>query len=227
MRTVRYNNNDYYFVDSNDPSANGSIFEIIERDDYGLSEFSNLETAMIDIGANHGVAAIIMAKQNPKSTIYAFEPDSRVFSKFIENIRINNITNIVAECLAVSDSSDKTLELMMHPAYSGGNTTCSHSDSFKSRFGNTEIIHVKCISLDDIIMKHNIKNIGLLKIDCEGAEYDVLFSSQKFREHIVGNIVGEYHNLSYNTKCKNNSDELTEYTNKYVSGIKKITYLTL
>lgn len=75
-----------------------------------------------------------------------------------------------------------------------------------------------------IIKKNNIQSIELLKIDCEGAEYDIIYGSDKIKEKIVKNIVGEFHNLKY-TNTKNKSDELLNYCKLYVDGIISISIL--
>ncbi len=229
MRVVDYNGRQYNVADSADPSCGGSITEIINMDEYELKRFVDLETTIIDIGANHGIATIILAKQNPKSIVYTFEPDPDIFKQLVANISLNNLTNVVAECMAVSDDSSKVLELMKHPRWSGGNTTCSEPEVFRSFFPGEQssVVKVPCISFDDIIAKHNITKVGLLKIDCEGAEFEILYSSKRFQESIVENIVGEYHDLKYNTKAANNSSTLMTFTENYVKGFKKITFLTI
>ncbi len=229
MRKETYNNLEYSFVDSHDLSLNGSINEIIKTNEYMLQYFTDCESSFIDIGANHGVATLILAKQNPRSKVYAFEPDPEIFEKLVANVAANNLTNVVAKCMAVSDDSTKVLDLIKHPQFSGGNTTCSEPAVFQYFFRTEKatVIKVPCVSLDDIINQHNITNIKLLKIDCEGAEYDILYNSEKLKTGIVSNLVGEFHNLSYNNKAANNSSVLEAYVKKYVPGIIKVSTLTI
>ena len=100
---------------------------------YILDNFVNNDNkCFIDIGANCGVATIILAKQNPLSTIYSFEPDKQLFKILQNNIKINNLTNVKAFNMAVTKDGVDSLTLCLHPAYSGGNTTYSNIDSFKS-----------------------------------------------------------------------------------------------
>ncbi len=67
-----YSDNKYKLcINPDDSSGNGCIREIITRNNYGLDNFKNITSTIIDIGANCGVATIILAKQNPKS-IYIF-----------------------------------------------------------------------------------------------------------------------------------------------------------
>ena len=55
---------------------------------------------------------------------------------------------------------------------------------------------VPTIPLDDLIRDVTLggaRRIDLMKIDCEGAEYPILFTSRML--HLVDEIVGEYHNF--------------------------------
>jgi len=211
-----------------DPSSEGCIREIITNNEYELHKYQNLETTIIDIGANCGIATIILAKQNPKSIIYSFEPDPTVFKLLEENIRVNNLTNVKHFNLAMSDNSNKVLTLCFHPQWSGGNTTCADITAFNNFHNtNSSYITVKCISLDDIINEHNISSIGVFKIDCEGAEYEIIYNSEKIKSGIIKNIVGEFHDLQYNTKADNNTSKLLDYCKQYIDGNIKITLLKL
>ena len=72
---------------------------------------------------------------------------------------------------------------------------------------------MKTISLDDIFKKFNIKKVKLLKIDCEGAEFDILYNSKQLQAGNIEYIVGEVH--SFDDK-KNNKKSLLEYLEKYI-----------
>jgi len=40
-------------------------------------------------------------------------------------------------------------------------------------------IDVQCLTLAEVFKENNINNCDLLKLDCEGAEYDILFNTPK------------------------------------------------
>ncbi len=224
-----YNNNPYTVCTSAaDPSGKGCIQEIIHQNEYRLETFADIRSHIVDIGANCGVATIILAKQNPRSTIYAFEPDPRVYELLLENVKINGLTNVKCHNMAVSDGSKRSLTLYLHPNFSGGNTTCSDENGFRTFFhADGKSFRVDCISLDEIIVTNHIDSIELLKIDCEGAEFEILRGSRLFRTGIVKNIVGEFHNLRYNTQSTNDVDGLLEYCKEHVDGFMKMTLLSL
>jgi FkbM family methyltransferase len=227
--TFIYNNISYIFhyYDS-DPSGLGCITEIVERNEYQLDQFISFEQkSLLDIGANCGVATIILAKQNPLSTVYSFEPDKNVFELLKANIAANQLQNVILHNCAVSKKNIETLELCIHPCYSGGNSTYSNKDQFDTIFtSNITTYIVPVISLDKIINKYSLTEIELLKIDCEGGEYDILYDSDYVKNKYIKNIVGEFHNLRYNTSITHTADELLIYCNEHIAGLKKISILT-
>lgn len=229
MIELFYNGYSYIFEENKlDPSVKGCIKEIITNNEYNLEKFVNMNTSIIDIGANCGICSIILAKQNPQSKIYSFEPDINVYSMLLNNIKLNNINNIIPYNQAVSDVSNKILQLNLHPYYSGGNTTCSNNNNIDNFFNfKTKSINILSKSLDDIINENNIDTIGLLKIDCEGAEYEILYNSIKFKTNIVKNLIGEFHNIEYNINSLNKPYELFDYCKKYINGFKKVVILEL
>ena len=227
-----YNFVEYLFdYDDTDPSSLGCIQEIVCNDEYVLHNFNNcVGKTFIDIGANCGVATIILAKQNPKSVIYSFEPCKKVFEILCNNIKINNLKNVIPYNKAVSKQEIKTITLSLHPDYSGGNTTYADNTKINNFFNKPiETYIVDCISLDEIIINNNITEVELLKIDCEGAEYDILYNSLKLKQNIIKNMVGEFHNLNYNIQYGDNKktgDELISYCKPYIQDILKIFVLT-
>jgi FkbM family methyltransferase len=227
---IQYNNNNYLFsYYKNDASGLGCIYEIITNNEYKLDKFTHINNSFfIDIGANCGLVTIILAKQNPNSIILSYEPHYETFQLLKNNVTINNLSNVKIFNMAVSDNDTKSIVLTTTPGYSGGNTTYADIDKFKTQFYNdTSIknIDVQCTSLDNIIKDNNIYIIHLLKIDCEGAEYNIIYSSEMFKHNIIKNIVGEFHSLEYNI-VDNNINKLIEYCKLYINGLIQITKLT-
>jgi FkbM family methyltransferase len=224
LRNFIYNNNSYdYYYNPNDLSGNGCFIEIVKNDEYKLTNYMNLNNFIIDIGGNSGICTIILAKQNPKATILTFEPDINLYNNICKNVELNNLFNVKVFNKAVTSSDNNIVTLSIFPGMSGANTIYAN-EQFNNYTNDTMITtNVETISFDTIIIENNINSIELLKIDCEGAEYDIIYNSIKFKENIVKNIIGEFHNMKYVNTLNNSTDLLNYcklYINKYIRCIR-------
>ena len=220
-----FNYADHSFVieyDPDDISSLGAVKEIVTNDEYILSQFANQKgSVLIDIGANIGVATIILAKLNPQSIIYCYEPNTAVYNLLIKNIQLNFISNVKAFNLGVSNQTNRLLNLSICD-YMTGASSVADPILFRKIWHQNRISVVNSISLDEIISLHQIEEIYLLKINCEGAEYDIISNSSLFKKNIIRNMVGKFHDLIYN-QTLNKSNDLLEYCRKYITGTLKIS----
>jgi hypothetical protein len=90
--------------------------------------------------------------------------------------------------MAVSDKTGKEQIFICN------NNTGGHS-ILKSK-SSSESIVVKSTSLDDFILQYGIKHIDFLKLDCEGAEYKILFKCSKSTLGMIKKISMEYHDIN-------------------------------
>src|SRR5439155_9631124 len=85
------------------------------------------------------------------------------------NINLNAVRNITAlNCAITGDGRD--LRMIVHPAHSGGST--GHLKDIKQP-GHYNLT-VRSRTLDSIFDEYVRTRCRLLKMDCEGAEYEIL-----------------------------------------------------
>jgi FkbM family methyltransferase len=151
---------------------------------------------ILDIGANIGVFAIYAATRAEETTVLAFEPFPENVKFLRKNISKSSIDNIkVFQQAVASNSEERVLEV---------------SDSWiKHSLGNLDSdqkgIRIQSVSFDEVMKK--IKKCDLLKIDCEGSEYEIFYSASSESLAKVNKIVGEFHNrnedvMNGKTLCK-------------------------
>ncbi len=145
---------------------------------------------IIDIGAGIGEYTLYAAVMQPSSRVFAFEPYPESFALMQENLRLNTITNVQTFNKAIGAASG---ELLL-------DLTSGEPLQFQSH--GTNAVHVKnslsvnSLSLVDALTELKLESCDLLKLDCEGAEYSILFAvPQSVLEHIR-HIVMEYHDDS-------------------------------
>jgi FkbM family methyltransferase len=144
---------------------------------------------ILDLGANLGIISILLSKKFPFTKIYSFEASPINYQNFITNIKDNNCQNITPFNLAVWSQSKDIIKIPTSPTNSGGS-----SIYYKSEFFNKyPISEVQTISLEDIFLQNNIKSCKLLKIDVEGAEYEIFKTFPEEKLNCIKNIGIEFH----------------------------------
>lgn len=194
-------------------------------------ELINSCEVFLDIGSQLGYYSIIAKKINDKVEVHAFEPSPGPLYYLKKNIEQNGLVNkIKMHELALSDSTGlvhfyenyhSKYPYVKFPLKGGNNTSHPYISSYNE-------YKVKSITLDDFVLKNNIKKISLIKIDTEGTEYSILEngknSIETFRpivicemliEHIEQSqrILDLFNNYDY-LFYYNSGDELISFTNK-------------
>jgi FkbM family methyltransferase len=141
--------------------------------------------SVIDIGAAIGEFAI-HAAHDPSNSVTAFEPFPESFELLQKNIALNNLTNVTATPRAVSSV---TGELLLETT--GGEPLMM--DTASTAKPDRDQIPVESISLNDVIASRGGDRVDLLKLDCEGAEYDILLNAAPETLAQIDRIVMEYH----------------------------------
>ncbi len=139
---------------------------------------------IIDIGGHIGSFSIKESKNVQK--IYTFEPNTDNFDLLKKNIKINKINNIYISQKGISNQAGRK-KLFMSP-YSTGAYSIYESEP-------TRFQQIDCINLEEFIKREKIIP-KVIKLDCEGAEYEILFNLSKSFFKDVKEIVMECHNIS-------------------------------
>jgi FkbM family methyltransferase len=138
---------------------------------------------IIDVGAGIGEFTIQTAKACPDCKVFGFEPFPESFDYLVKNLATNSINNIIPIPAAVT-----SLPGIMVLDTSSGNPL-----QFRMQAGNLSDSPIKTILLMNFLRENSISNVELLKLDCEGGEFDILLPLN--REDLVRfkTIVMEYH----------------------------------
>ncbi|MCX7681250.1 MAG: FkbM family methyltransferase [Anaerolineae bacterium] len=139
---------------------------------------------VVDVGAGIGDFAIYAALRSPTSTVYAFEPFPESFRLLEENLRANQVSNVRAfpEALAACTGEALLDTSSGEPLQCG---TAALSDPSRG-------LAVPALSLADALERIGGR-CDLMKMDCEGAEYDILFSAPDSVFRRIAHLVMEVH----------------------------------
>jgi len=128
-------------------------------------------STVIDIGANTGFFTLFAASRFNCSKILAYEPIPSNFKQLARNRGLNADCSMECFQKAVAGHSG-TVEMMFNP----DDSFTTSATIFQKSHKNNQVIRVPSITLSDIFREHSIEMCDLLKMDCEGAEYDIIYS---------------------------------------------------
>ena len=166
-------------------------------EDYNRPGFLPEEGTVVDIGAHIGLYTMFVSSASKNTRIFSFEPASDNYAMLKDNIARNSLDSVKAFNIAVSGQSGKK-ELFLSEDQAGHTL---HKKSEKKEI-------VDCVTLDDIINDNDIQKITVLKLDCEGSEYDILDNLSDAGYDKIERICLEYHitgdDFSMRDKLKKN-----------------------
>lgn len=139
-------------------------------------------TTAVDIGAHIGTHTLSMSKFVGDGNVVAFEPQLKLYSELVMNMKLNGCGNVTSHRCALGDTEK---EIEMSPAYpgnEGGTAIGSGGDA------------VKMIPLDAF----QLNNVSFIKMDVENFEYEVLLGAEKTivknRPVMIIEIMGNIYN---------------------------------
>jgi FkbM family methyltransferase len=162
------------------------IFETWVLKPYGITKLNKGDIAL-DLGANIGDFSIFLAITFPNIRIYSFEPLKSNRELFVKNILLNKIKNIVVSGKAVSGKSGQSVLFVQK---NNGAIASLVLEDKKNRF------RVQTTTLNDIIKENKLSRIDYLKIDVEGAEYEILFKTKKENLEKIKYLTIEVHKIN-------------------------------
>jgi FkbM family methyltransferase len=165
---------------STDLMALTNVWIIREYENEKISIKDN--DTIIDIGAHIGLFSLFVSQFCKNGKIFSFEPISENYDLLKSNISLNNSKNIFPTNCAVSKTLSK-IKIFLNDDQSG-HSIMSDTDSS---------VIVDSILLKDIFDLNKITTCNLLKLDCEGAEYEIINSLPQEYFEKIEKIVIEYH----------------------------------
>jgi FkbM family methyltransferase len=164
------------------PDAASFLFiydELFKKQIYKFSS-NKTEIVIVDCGANIGLSIIYFKKLFPNAKIIAFEPDNKIFEILKKNIQSFNLLNVELHQKACWNA-ETTL-----PFYQEGADGGRHA---------SDVVKENIIFVETVRLKNYLnRDIDFLKIDIEGAEFEVLNDSIDML-HNVKNIFIEFHSF--------------------------------
>lgn len=157
------------------------FMNVILDDEYGLRKINEQPKVIYDIGGNIGLFAIWAALNFPEAKIESFEPHPETFQFLSKNM--SQFVGCAVRNVALG--SKNGLGFISSNTESRSNRVSS--DAAREEKSGHEI---QIVAFEELVAAER-QEIDLLKIDCEGAEWDIFEDAAPFQK--VRMIRMEYH----------------------------------
>jgi FkbM family methyltransferase len=147
--------------------------EVFGQEQYRLSPSGSTAT-VIDIGANNGLFSLYAHLKLPAARIYAIEANPLTYRSLAGNISANALQDAVQPSNQAISATSGTVRFY-----------CSATSGWSSLFPvrgaeGGEAVSVESVSLSAFCATRGIGEVDVLKIDVEGAEYDIVLGDPGF-----------------------------------------------
>ena len=141
------------------------VWEIIEKGCYSGREGFAIQPdwTVVDAGANVGVFSLYAASLARRGKVISLEPNLVLFNFLSENVHENGFSNVICVNAALRHVDGSTY---FGGIPSGGSIMADYARK-------VEAVTVDCHSVQGLIDTFGLQTIDLLKMDIEGAEFDV------------------------------------------------------
>jgi FkbM family methyltransferase len=150
-------------------SYSGDQLTIVEK-------LLDAEGIFLDIGANQGEFSVAAARIVQQGKVIAFEPVSEYRNRLIQNIELNEFSNVQIVPFALGEQ-EGTLPIYDYDTsqpYSDGTRNEGLTTLFASEYRNNARELVRVRRLDNVLAELKISKVNLIKLDIEGAEWIAL-----------------------------------------------------
>lgn len=147
---------------------------------------------VLDIGAHNGYFAVYASRHGDATArVIAYEPVPANAELARQNIARNRLANVTLVQAAVAGASG-TLTLHLNAKNTGGHSMFRDRVQ-KESATPAATVAVPSEALTDVFARHVITRCRFMKIDCEGAEFDILLNAPAAILQKVEAICMEFH----------------------------------
>lgn len=176
-----------------------------------ISKLLSKDTIFLDIGANFGYYSLLVASKAKK--VFSIEPNPLVYSMLYENSL--HFSNIKTYNIGLADKVSK-MKFYYRPGVWETGMLFPPLPNDNNFFFTPEIL-IETLSSFQTKYDGSCEHINLLKIDCEGSEYEILRDLEFFKKNNDCVVVLELHRSMIEDRRKLDYEEFIRFLEKNFS----------
>jgi FkbM family methyltransferase len=173
------------------PIDHAPVIEIFLREEYGQIPDG---AVVLDLGASIGTFSVYATTTARGVTVYAYEPFPASYALMRANVSLNGGDSGV-HCFNVAVAGEERVRELFLSGTDYYYPTLAATPTSTA----TQAIQVECTTLPRILDANSLDHVDLLKLDCEGAEYEILYATPRPYFDRIAGIRMEYHATSTET----------------------------
>jgi FkbM family methyltransferase len=142
-----------------------TLLVVFRRRDYGQIPRNAI---CIDVGAHLGSFSLY-AVSSGAAAVYSSEPDPVLYKTRLQSVEDNRLGSQMFLCQAADVGAEASIVTFYHEGNASGHVTPLPGDNSG--------ISVKALTLTEIVEGNKLERVDVLKLDCEGSEYDIVFGT--------------------------------------------------
>ncbi len=176
----------------NVPGARVPVYEVFAEDEYAMAWFGQglpEDPVLVDVGAHIGCFSVAFATRYPQARVHCYEPTPSTGAYLSRNVEQNGLAERVTVHHCAVAASTGVLVMADNGVGSGHNGVLHLGEE------GAVSIEVPSVGWEDVVTEVGGR-VDVLKMDAEGAEYDVVLNASPRLWASVGRVVMEYHALA-------------------------------
>jgi FkbM family methyltransferase len=192
-------------------TSSASYMEVERAEQIFYLEYLREGMTVFDVGANVGELTLLFSRFIGKGRVHAFEASSNAFNRLTTVCKAASRRNVQLNHLALAEAEgDITLHVYDDDYLSWSSRALRPLENYGIDVKPVAVEERAATTLDLYCERNGIAEIDLLKIDVEGAEYQVLLGAERMlRKKRVACLTFEFGQTTFD--MGNNPDEIAAY----------------
>jgi len=141
--------------------------EIFVDKSYDYPDLGIKNPIILDIGANTGLFTLRMKELYKDASVYCYEPFPSNYEQLLQNIQLSKLKDVELINKGVGGSS-RSEKLFINKSNLGGHSLFEHEAR------SDEFVNIEILGIAELLNNLPQSRIHLIKMDCEGAEYEII-----------------------------------------------------